>query len=191
MSKKNQRTLIVLIVIAILFSGFLYFRDNFSKAGILRKAVNRIGYNVLEIKKPVYFTGDIKPEWIPVKDNQEIKLNEEIGKIDQVSIILESVIHRGNDIYFNFDAIPYIKYNQGEFLYHYIINEDGTFTSYSSSIFKIYKGNQNIDVGQTGTGPDSKFSFGINIDYFEQIKNGFTFDYTGGILYAYEKQREE
>lgn len=188
MSKKNQKTLIILIVIAILFSGYLYFQDNFSKAGILRKAINRKGYNIIELEKPVNFTGIIKPEWIPVKDNQEIKVKEEIGKINQVSIILESVMHRGNDIYFNFDAIPYIKYGQGEFLYHHIINKDGTFTSYYSGIFKVSKGNQNIDVGQTGTGPDSKFSFGIDIDYYEQIKAGFTFDYTGGILYTYEKQ---
>ncbi len=188
MSKKNQKTLITLIVIVILFNGFQYFQNNFSKAGILRKAINQKGYNVFELKKPVYFSGNIKSEWIPVKDNQEIKVKEEIGKIDQVSIILESVMHRGNDIYFNFDAIPYIKYSQGEFLNHYIINEDGTFISYYSDIFKVYKGNQNIDVGQTGTGPDSKFSFGIDIDYYEQIKAGFTFDYTGGILYTYEKQ---
>ncbi len=188
MSKKNQKILIMLIVIVILFNGFQYFQNNFSKAGILRKAINRKGYIVFELKKPVYFSGDIKPEWIPVKDKQEIKVKEEIGKIDQVSIILESVMHRGNDIYFNFDVIPYIKYSQGEFLYHNIINEDGTFTSYYSNIFKVYKGNQNIDVGQTGTGPDSKFSFGIDIDYYEQIKAGFTFDYTGGILYTYEKQ---
>lgn len=187
---KKNKVFIILIAAAVLIAAYKYYSDHYSKAGILRKAVSREGYKVTELQKPINLTGVIKPEWIPGKENDVVELNEEIGKIGKVSIIIESVMNRGSDIYFNFDAIPYIRYKEGEFLYHYLINQDGTYTSYYSDTFKLYADNRNIDVGQTGTGPDSKFSFGINIEYYDRIKDGFTFDYTGGILYAYDKTQE-
>ncbi len=40
-------------------------------------------------------------------------------------------------------------------------------------------------VGQRGFGPDSKFSFGISINYYEDIKDGFYLEYNGSVLYEY------
>jgi hypothetical protein len=96
-------------------------------------------------------------------------------------------MHRGNDIYFNLDARQFINYGSGEFLYNYILNEDGTATSYNlSDSFNIYDNeNTKIDVGQRGFGPGSKFSFGINIEYYDVITDGFTLEYNGSILYGY------
>ncbi len=85
------------------------------------------------------------------KENEVIELNKEIGKVGKVGILLESVMHRGNDIYFNFDAKQFINNDSGEFLYNDILNEDGTATSYNLwDAFNIYNNNTKIDVGQRG-----------------------------------------
>jgi hypothetical protein len=99
----------------------------------------------------------------------------------------KNVIHRGHDIYFNFDAIPLIKYEEGKFLYNAELNEDGTTTSYSNVAgFKFTnKDKISIEVGQRGFGPEAKFSFGIDVDDYDLIKDGFTFEYNSSILYGY------
>lgn len=79
-----------------------------------------------------------------------------------------------------------IDYNYEEFLSHYILNDDGTATSYTlSDAFSIYGKNSKIDVGQRGFGPNSKFSFGINIENYDAITEGFTLKYSGSVLYEY------
>ena len=87
---------------------------------------------------------------------------------------------------YNFDAKQFINNDSGEFLYNDILNEDGTATSYNLwDAFNIYNNNTKIDVGQRGYGPGSKFSFGINIENYDVIKDGFTLKFNGGILYGY------
>lgn len=149
--------------------------------------LNQQGYTVYEILNPVNFTGFIESSWIPMKENEQYELNKSISKVGNVEIILESVINRENDIYFNFDAIPFIQYKEGEFLYHGIINEDGTATSYFNiNGFEIYNNKDiKIEVGQRGIGPDSKFSFGIDKDNYDLIAEGFTLEYQSSILYGY------
>lgn len=172
-----------------IFTGLAFiYLDKYSKKGIYNNVLNQNGYEIYEIQKPIYFSAYIESAWIPTlnptKDNEVIELNKEINKIGDVSIIIESIMNRGNDIYFNFDATPYITYEKGEFLYNSIFNDDGTATSYNNYPSFIIQNNRNmkVDIGQNGYGPMSKFSFGVNIDNYDLISDGFTLEYNCSIL---------
>lgn len=187
--KHLYRYIFSAIIFLLITISIIYYNINFSRSGIYKNVLNQKGYTVVELKKPVYFKSFIESSWIPKEENEIIKPNKEIAKIGNISIIIESIMRRDNDIYFNFDAIPYIKYKEGEFLYNNTINKDGTFTSYSNFTgFHIENTkNEIIDVGQRGFGPDSMFSFGINLDKYEDIKDGFTFEYNSSIIYSYTR----
>ena len=159
----------------------------FNQNWIYKNVLKQKHYELQELQKPMTFTARVKPEWIPTGKGEVLKPKEEIAKVDQVTIILESVLHRGNDIYFNFDAIPDIRYKSGQFLSNYELEKDGTATSYSlANGFHLYSADQTaIEVGQRGWGPDAKFSFGVAATDYDQIKVGFTFEYQGSILYGY------
>lgn len=188
MKNKNVFLTLGLTFVVALF-GFAIYNNQFSEKGIYNNVINQNGYEVYEIQKPIQFTVFVDPTWIPTKENEVITLNEEIARVGKVGIVLKSVMHRGNDIYFNFDDLPYITFEKGEFLESFEINEDGTFTTYSLiDGFYLYENEgTEILVGQRGVGPSSKFSFGINIEYYDQITDGFYLDYKGSILYGYTK----
>ncbi|MCB8817072.1 hypothetical protein [Desulfosporosinus shakirovi] len=160
------KTLLCTGFFVIILISTLFYKNNLSKEGIYNNVLNYDGYKIYEVQKPVNFTASIEPTWIPKNKNEVIELNKEIAKVGNVEILLENIMHRGNDIYFNFDANQFINYDSGEFLYNYILNEDGTATSYNlSNSFNIYDNNKTlIDVGQRGLGPNSKIYFGINIE---------------------------
>lgn len=184
--KKPRFWIVVISITVVTVVGIGLMANPLSKEGIFNNVLNQDGYTTYEIRKPVTFTAYIESTWIPRNENEVIELNKEIGKVGKVGILLESVMHRGNDIYFNFDAKQFINNDSGEFLYNAILNEDGTETSYNLwDAFNIYNNNTKIDVGQRGYGPGSKFSFGINIENYDIIKDGFTLDYKGSILYGY------
>ncbi len=187
--KKPRFWIVIVSIIAVIIIGIALLANPLSEEAIFNNIINRDGYTIYEIQKPISFTVYIEPTWIPKNEDEVINLNKGIGEVGKVGILLENVMHRGNDIYFNFDARQFINYDSGEFLYHSTFNEDGTIATYHpSNAFNIYdKKNNKIDVavGQRGYGPNSKFSFGIDIEYFDVIKDGFTLEYNGGILYGY------
>lgn len=185
---KSKRGYVVLVLTFIIVFSFFYYQFNFSKVGIYNKVSKQDGYVVTEIQKPITFTTFIKPEWFPQGSNKENKLNIELAKIGRVGIKIEKIIDRGDDIYFSFDDIPYIKYKEGEYLSSYVMNEDGAFTSYSLvDAFTVFASNSEVNIGQNGVGPDSKFGFCISKNDFETIKNGFTLVYKGSVYYKYTK----
>lgn len=182
---KSNKFIYTWIFLVFLITVLLY-EFKFSEKAIYNNAVKQNGYKLFEILKPAHFTASIDPNWIPTNENEVLKLNKEVGEVGNVKIIIESVTHRGNDIYFNFDAKQFIKYNSGEFFSNDEINEDGTFTSYNLiDSFRISNKDTIIDIGQRGWGPSAKFSFGINIENYDLISDGFTLEYNGSILYGY------
>ena len=186
--KSLFRKILLSIGLFIVIISVIFYKNYVSKEGIYNNVLKRDGYKIHEIQKPANFTAYIESAWIPKDENEVIELDKEIGKVDKVGILLESVMHRGNDIYFNLDARQFINYDSGEFLYHGTFNEDGSFKTYNrANAFNIYDNKNNkIDVvGQRGYGPSSKFSFGIDIENIDVIKDGFTLEFNGGILYGY------
>lgn len=71
-------------------------------------------------------------------------------------------------------------------------NDDGSFigiTPWKENTALNNKSGQKIDIGQTGDGPNSDFSFGINIENQELLHDGFYVKYSGFILYQYSKNK--
>ncbi|MHB8127580.1 MAG: hypothetical protein ACYDEX_01080 [Mobilitalea sp.] len=186
--KLIYRIILTIGIFSFLLLTVIVYINKYSKDGIFKNVLKQDNYKVYEIQKPLHFTAYIEPTWIPSKEKEVIELNEVIGEVGNVKIIIKSIMHRGNDIFFNFGAIQYINYNGGEFLYNYILNEDGGTSATSYFLADSYninvKGNK-LDIGQLGYGPDSQFSFGINIEDYELIMDGFTLEYRGSILYGY------
>lgn len=177
---------VLTVLLAIAAIGITCF-NKYSKYGIYVNVLNQDGYDVYELQKPVHFSAYIEPDWIPTKEDEVKELNKEIFRIGKVKIVIESVVNRGNDIYFNFDGIPYLKYNEGEFLSGSILNEDGTATDYNNANAFLVTNNDNIivDIGQRGFGPEAKFSFAIDMDNYDLIADGFTMEYNSSIHYGY------
>lgn len=187
MFHRNKKLEFLIVIGIVIFTFTMYLFDRYDKNRIYNRVLRQEGYQLYEIQNPVTFSAFIEPEWIPTWEGEEIELNMELYKIDNVSIVITSTIHRGTDIYFNFDGIPEIKYKEGQFLSHYLINQDGTGTTISDiNAFKVYnKENFMIDIGQRGFGPVSKFGFCLNIEDYDQFSDGFTVDYNNSILYGY------
>ncbi|WP_232101591.1 hypothetical protein [Paenibacillus sp. URB8-2] len=132
----------------------------------------------------------IKPEWIPFDTEKPQNPNIKIAESQNTNIILQQVWNKGNDIYFNFHTTFDLNYNNGKFLYNMLINDDGTYTTKGSpEDFQLtdLHGSQ-IQIGQTGYGPGSDFSFGIDPSEYERIRNGFNVSYSGMILYEYSRK---
>jgi hypothetical protein len=180
--------LLVIITMFIISVGiFLYYRSHYTNAAILKNSTSRKGYLLNTIKETVDMELFIKPEWIPFNSNKPKNLNVKLSERNNSNILLAQVWNRGNDIYFSFDTSYNLDYNKGEFLYNGIFNQDGTFSWNSNfDALSVYDSlNNAIEIGQTGLGPNSAFSFGIEPEQYDKIRDGFYVKYSGMTLYRY------
>lgn len=187
---KRKISIAFILGVFVLLLSYRYYDTNYSDHGILRKVIYRNGYILNQVQEPVSITLFIKPEWIPFESDNKLSLNEKILKIHNTNIILDNVWNRGNDIYFSFHTTYDLDYREGEFVYNGIFNNDGTF-SWSSKIngMILYdKEQRRFTVGQTGSGPESDFSFGIEPENYSTIKEGFFIEYNNFILYQFARR---
>lgn len=182
MALKIIGLLIVLIGVVV-----YYYMNHFSSTAILKNATTRNGYSLDIREEPIEIELFVKQEWIPFDSDKPMNLNVKLCEKNNTDIILTEVWNRGNDIYFIFDTSYHLNYKNGEFLYNGFFNEDGTFTSNSNiNDFSVYNlKNEPIYLGQKGFGPNSSFSFGIQSEEYDKIRNGFYIKYSGMILYSY------
>jgi hypothetical protein len=185
----KNKIYIALAVLILLILSFSINKIRNSDKAIFNRIINQNGYSIREIQKPITFTAFIKPEWFPKAKGDVSELNVEIGKVNEIGIILESVIFRENDLYFNFNAKPPLNRPHGEFLYSSVIHADGTSSTYSVEYpYKVYTKDHSILINETGSGPESKFSFALKLKDVDLIKKGFTMEYKGSVLYEYSKK---
>jgi hypothetical protein len=187
---KRKISVAIILGVVVLLLSYQYYASNYSDHGILEKVINRNGYILKQVQEPISITLFIKPEWIPFDSDSKLSLNEEVLKIHSTNIILDNVWNRGNDIYFSFRTTYDLNYREGEFVYNGNFNEDGTFT-WSSKIdgtILYDKEQTRFTVGQTGSGPESDFSFGIGPENYSTIKDGFYIEYNNFIRYQYVKR---
>ncbi|MGO4888031.1 hypothetical protein ACJ2A9_09760 [Anaerobacillus sp. MEB173] len=179
----------LILVGCLVLIAYLFFNYNYSNEAILGKVTDRNGYTLNQVKTPVTVELFIQPGWIPLNSNEKKEINIKLKEDNNTMIILKSVWNRGTDIYFSFTTTYNLNRNNGNFLYNGIFNKDGTFTSFgSSNDFYLYNNkNEKIEVGQTGRGPKSDFSFGITSDNYSLLEDGFYVKYYGFILYDYSK----
>lgn len=191
MPMKRKIPLAIITIFIIFIAMFLYYSNNYTNAAILKNAQSRQGYSLNVSRKTVDIELFIKPEWIPFSSNEEKNLNIILCEKNNTNIILTQVWNRGNDIYFSFDTSYDLDYDEGEFLYNGIFNQDGTF-SWNNDLdaLSVYdRLNNPIEIGQTGLGPGSAFSFGIEPEQHNQIRDGFYVKYSGMTLYGYSKNK--
>jgi hypothetical protein len=187
-----KRLFIFLIFGIILFFGFYFDRYDNSTKQILDQVINREGYIIREIE-PVSLEIYIKPEWIPFDTTRPQKLNIKLLEKNNTIITLQQVVNRrgfADDIYFSFHTAYTMIKDQGIFLSNYRFNDDGSVSqNFSYNDFSIYDSSKKqIMLGETGAGPGSDFSFGVEKDQFEEIRDGFYVKYTGMISYEYSKK---
>lgn len=188
MGSKWIRENIIVWVIIIAVPLCIHAYKNFSEEGIYKKILERKGYEVYTLKDKVTFDAVVKPEWIPKTPAEENIIKTKVAEVEGVQIFLDNVIHRGNDIYFSFTVKQKIGYKKGKFLSVIEFNEDGTYTQGMPNAIHIYNNTQDIKIGQSGLGPLEMISFGVDINDYEQIANGFDFEYSGYHLYGYHKK---
>lgn len=179
-------TSLILVLSLVVF--YSYYTGDSSSDNILNNIINRKGYSLELVTEQVPIKIFIKPEWIAWGQKERKELNIKTLELQNTNIILDNVWNRGNDIYFSFSTSFNINKKGGEFLYNGYFNDEGNFTNPSGSIelFDI-NGNQ-ISVGQTGTGPEAAFSFGIRPEEQKFINEGFYVEYNGYNLYEYSKK---
>jgi hypothetical protein len=190
--KKRLKIGLFLIAILALIGGLKihkYYQNHYVSSKIFENIMERKEYSIIK-KDKVKVEIAIKPEWIPFETDKPQSLNIKLYKSHNTTIFLQQVWNRGNDIYFSFHTTFDGDYNNGEFLYNMIINEARTYTSAGSPedfVLTDLQGNE-IQAGQTGYGPGSDFSFGIELSEYNKIKNGFKVKYSGMTLYEYSRK---
>jgi hypothetical protein len=188
MNNRQKVFVISLALIFIICIIYRYYTLNYSNEGILNNVTSRDGYSLTLKQEQVPIEVYIKPDWISFNPDDGKELNIKLLEMHNTNINLDNVLNRGNDIYFSFHSTFNMKYNNGEFLYNGLFNEDGSFSSPTGEIIVYDKDRNKIPIGQIGYGPGADFSFGIQPQDQKLIQNGFYVRYTGYILYDYSKK---
>jgi len=185
--RKKLPLVIIGILIIFIGVGLNYYINHFNNKAILYNITNRKGYSLDIHKESIEIEVFIKPEWIPFDSDEPKNIDVKLCEKNDTDIILTQVWNRGNDIFFSFDTSYHLNYKNGEFLYNGFFNENGTFTFYSNvDDFLVYNlASDSINLGQKGIGPNSAFSFGIQSEEYDKIRNGFYIKYSGMNLYSY------
>jgi hypothetical protein len=187
MKKLQRRLFLALVLIGGMYFIYFFF---FSSEAILDNVSKLKGYEmeITEENKPIELY--IEAEWFQLRDGEEKNLNIVLDEQYNTKIILEHIIRREDDVYFSFTTDYALPYRKGNFLYNGILNSDGSITVYSTGqeFELINEKDESIEAGQTGSGPNSDFSFGISKEQIDQIENGFTVIYKGMYLYEYRKK---
>ena len=189
-TRKINVTLGIIAAISIIIIGYQYFNNHFSNEGILENVTTRNGYVLNQIDEPVTVKTFIKPEWISFESDKKQVLDKEMAEIYSTNIILDYSWNRGRDICFAFESSYNMNYNGGKFLYNGKFNEDGSFTynSKENGIILYSINQKKLDIGQWGVGTGSSFSFCVEPQYYEEIKDGFYVEYTDYSLYEYTRK---
>ncbi|QWU16043.1 hypothetical protein SAMN04487895_102285 [Paenibacillus sophorae] len=190
---KNKVILTVILFIILLFCAFRgwdFFQKHNKNKEVLNNILYHQDYKVSAINNPVVIELFVSPNWIPFNEKKPLNINKKLMNMHDTNIILKEVWNRGNDIYFSFHTTYNLDDQSGYFLYNMKINGDGTFESTGSySDFHIFDVNKHeIQLGETGWGPESDFSFSIEPEEYEKIKSGFYINYSGMMLYKYSRK---
>ena len=184
----NRRKKIFFVGVAcIAVMGIMYYFI-FSSNAILKNVSQQRGYTVEGSQEAVPIEMFIEPQMYNIKEGTEKKVNQVIHQQNNTLIILESVIFREDSLSFNFTTDYDLSLVEGDFLYNLIFNSNGSFTTIGG-VWNEYKAktlrNEQLEVRETGRGPNSDFSFSLYKPQLELLNEGFTIQYNGMYLYKY------
>lgn len=174
-----------LLFIAVFIAAFYLL--NFPEKIIYDRIMHSKGYSLHREEEPVSVRFFIEPEWIDQNTKEFKEMNIELLNKHDTKLNLHYIMDRQIDMYFGFQ--PEFEWDEsgGEFLYNSILHGDGSATSgmgvHDIALYDV--DNNEIPIGQRGSGPESDFSFGIEPENWNSIKNGFYVEYSGFYLYKY------
>lgn len=179
-----------ILISSVIVFGVIYrlFNFQYSNEGIFNKDIEREGYSITLKTENIPVEIYIKPEWIAFNQDERKELNINVLKINNTNIILENVLNRGSDIYFSFKTTLDEDSESNEFMYNGQLNDDGSFTTPTGEERVFDKNMDEISIGQSGSGPKTTFSFGIDSENQHLISEGFYVRCKGYNLYEYSKK---
>ncbi|WP_284645519.1 hypothetical protein [Paenibacillus silviterrae] len=188
MVKRFPRVMTALIVVLLFI--FVYYVNRFGSEAINQRIIKQDGYHVQSVKPRESIEVFVKPEWIPWREGERIEPRQQLLSVSNTVISMDNTWNRGNDMYFSFRTEFRLPRQHGSFLYNYILNEDGSVLSSMQpddyTLYDLHR--QVIPIGQAGIGPGADFSFGIEPQYQQRLKDGFWVKYSGFTLYEYSKK---
>ena len=159
---------------------------------LLEQVLKGPGYDIKIVQQSLPVELIVRSEWVPLAEEDigvQKRLNETLVIVENTEIILSQVYNREDDIYFMFDLIPNLNNQGGRFVYNRKINSDGSLSYHLPERYKIINSSgENVDYGQYGFGSKASFGFAIEMDQIDAVKEGFSVEYSGLILYEYRKK---
>ncbi|MEK4423762.1 hypothetical protein [Solibacillus sp. FSL K6-1523] len=185
MSGRKKGVLIVLACATLL--GLLYYFI-FSSSAILKNVSHTRGYNVQVSENTIPVEMFIEPEMYEVEMEIEKIMNEVVYDQHHTKIILERVYLDEEELSFSFTTDYDLSVLEGEFLYNGIFHSDGSimFTSRHNEYEATTLNNVTLQIGSTGSGPNSDFRLSLRQPPMELLKEGFTVRYNAMYLHKYQ-----
>lgn len=177
----------IVLVVVLIAANWLY--QNRSEA-VYERIIRQDGYTLSLVKEGISADFFLKPEWIPIRDGEEKRLDLVIEEKFDTKIVLEKVAKRGKDFYIQLNTIPYPNRTSGHLITTSLIT-DGSFTSTGSFAKWEVTDAAGYDLlgGSfgTGDGPGNLSSLFINDEDREKFEQGANVRFSGYYLYGYRQ----
>ncbi len=183
----KRKVAIVFVFIGVYILGFITYNLFNTDKAIFNRVINANGYTFQHIGTIDSLEYFIKPEWIPSEKDKKIRVNEKLIESHNTTVVLDEVWNRGEDISFSFHLTFNMNQKEGEFLNTYISNVDGSSTSGSTHLMLYDIQHNEIVTDGAGEGPGPFFSFDINKEKLDFIRDGFHVVHNGLQLHEYSK----
>lgn len=181
---------ICLILLVVAFSSAFLYSPQLSNNVLEQQVLSQQKYYLVLLDKRVPIDIFVKPEWIPKAQDEELLIQEVVATIEGNDIILDNVVYREDDIYFNFTTKNNMHRNGGILIANQIIEANGEFSSENFlSLLNLNNANgEVVTPGQLGIGPGFDFSIGVELADAPSIQQGFYVKNVSYMLYRYEKK---
>lgn len=183
----KRKVAIVFVFTGVYLLGFLTYNFFNTDKAIFNRVIKANGYTIQHIGQPDPLEFFVKPEWVPLEKDVKLNVNEKLIESHNTTVVLDEVWNRGGNMSFSFELIFNMNPKEGDFLNTFILNQDGSSTSVSTHIM-LY-GVQHNEIATNGIGVGlSHFSFGINDEDLDEIRDGFHVVHPGLQLHEYSKK---
>lgn len=169
-----KKVLTIVLGVLIVIGGWLLYQYYSDSDAIKTSVLAGEGYRstIGEDYRAVKFF--VKPDWYELDTKKSRKMDKVVAQVGNSKIVLKEVSLREDikDIYFTFVVENKLSRNSGYFLTQNF--RDSTSELVMPTIELLTVDDNEIPLGHFGQGPDEYFSFGINLEDIDEIKNGFS-----------------
>ncbi|MFJ7736581.1 hypothetical protein ACIQ2D_09575 [Lysinibacillus sp. NPDC097287] len=169
-----KKVLTIVLGALIVIGGWLLYQFYSDSEAIKKSVMASDGYRstIGEEYRAVKFF--VKPDWYDLDTQKLQNVNKVVAQVGNSKIVLKEVSVRDEvkDVYFTFVVENKLSRNSGYFLTQNLTNSTDELAMPTIELLTV--DDQEIALGQFGQGPDEYFSFGINLEDVDEIKNGFS-----------------